>query len=52
MCAYAAASTAFITLVITPAGKNRSKYIVASSANGAALYCARALKQWIAQNGQ
>lgn len=41
----------FITLVVTPAGKNRSKYVVISFANGAALYLATAFKQQIAQNG-
>lgn len=35
----------FITLVITPAGKNRSKYVVTSFANGTALYWVTAFKQ-------
>lgn len=42
----------FITLVITPAGKIRSKYVVTSFANEAALYHATALKEQTAQNGQ
>lgn len=42
----------FITLVITPAGKIRSKCVVTSFANEAALYRAIAFKEQIAQNGQ
>ena len=41
----------FITLVITPAVKIRSKYVVTSLANEAALYHATAFKEQTAQNG-